>query len=561
MDRLSSSLRTSLSALVIDFSNRDLGLLGIATVCIAFATACFTIALGVYGFEAQGAVGVGIVALIRFLPGALAVPFVGLLIDRFPRRAILLGSSAACACVLCGATVAAALGAPTWVVFAFPALFAVAVCGYGPAHAALTPSLVETPQQLSASNVTHSAMEYAGTLLAAVVAGVLLGLASPDLVFGVAAASTLMVVVLVTGVRRDSRPEYDGDDDEMVGAVREVTAGLRTLVEHPALRLASTTLVFLFLFQGFAGVLGVVMALDLLGLSQGSVGFLNAAWAVGALVGAMSLQLLLDRGRLVVAIARGSLLLGVATMLPGISPEPALAYAGWLGIGIGFVFVEVGAKTLMQRLGSDETLGRMIASLEAGRLAAMALGSLGAIAFVEVLGVRGALVALGALMPVVVGLRWTRLRAYEVGAPVAERPYRLLRGNSIFAPLPIATLERLSHDLTPVDVRAQEDVIVQGEVGDRFYLIDEGEVEVFESGVFRRNEGPGESFGEIALLHDVPRTATVRATEPTRLLTLDTDQFLLAVTGHRRSHQRARTMIDERWNDGGESSRKAPSTA
>src|SRR5262249_38055091 len=115
------------------------------------------------------------------------------------------------------------------------------------------------------------------------------------------------------------------------------------------------------------------------------------------------------------------------------------------------------------------------------------------------------------------------------------------------APLPLATLERLCHDLQPVEVTAGEDVIVQGEIGDRFYLIDEGQVEVFEDGVFRRNEGPGEGFGEIALLHDVPRTATVRATQDTRLLALDSDQFLLAVPGHRRSHQLAHKVVDERW--------------
>lgn len=107
--------------------------------------------------------------------------------------------------------------------------------------------------------------------------------------------------------------------------------------------------------------------------------------------------------------------------------------------------------------------------------------------------------------------------------------------------------ERLSHDLVPVDFPAGEDVIVQGTAGDRFFLIDRGEVEVFESGVFRRNEGIGESFGEIALLHDVPRTATVRTTAETRLLALEREQFLGAVTGHRRSHQLAHTVVDSRW--------------
>jgi len=256
---------------------------------------------------------------------------------------------------------------------------------------------------------------------------------------------------------------------------------------------------------------------------------------------------MLDRGRLVVAIAGGSIFLGLATALPGIIPETPFAYLAWLGIGIGFVFVEVAAKTLMQRLGDDETLGRVIGALESVRYAAMALGSIGAVLLVELVGIRGALLVLAALMPAFTLLVWTRLRAYEVGAPVAEGPYQLLRGNSIFTPLPLATLERLSHDLTPLDVPAGEEVITQGEIGDRFYLIDEGQVEVFENGVFRRNEGPGESFGEIALLHDVPRTATVRTTSDTRFLVLEQDQFLLAVTGHRRSHQLARAVSDERW--------------
>src|SRR5262249_40382666 len=148
--------------------------LGVAAIAIAFATGCFTIALGVYGFEAHGAWGVGLVAVLRFLPGAPAAPFAGLLIDRFPRRSVLLASSAVNVCVLGCASVAAAVSSSSWIVFVFPPLFAIAVCAYAPAHSALTPSLVKTPQQLSASNVTHSAMDYAGTLAAALVAGVLL---------------------------------------------------------------------------------------------------------------------------------------------------------------------------------------------------------------------------------------------------------------------------------------------------------------------------------------------------------------------------------------------------
>jgi MFS family permease len=548
MKRGARKLGYALRALAIDFGNRDLGLLGVARVGTSFANWSFAIALGVYGFEAHGAVGVGLVALVRFLPGAVASPFAGLLIDRYPRRMVLLASSLAMGAVLAGATVAASLGAPSAVVFVFPALFAVASCAYGPAESALIPGLALTPQELSASNVTHSAMENSGFLLAAIVTGILLGATSPGFVFGVATGVTALATIVIAAVRRDRRPHYAADEGEVAGVVREIGLGLRTLVEHPALRLSAATLIALLLFEGFADVLVVVMALELLHLGEGSVGFLNASWGLGALLGGAGLALLLDRGKLVIAIAGGSLVLGLATMLPGIWPERASAYVGWLGIGIGFTFVEVAAKTLMQRLGSDETLGRVIGSLESARLAAMALGSIGAIGLIEVLGTRGALIALGALMPVFVVVCWARLRAFEVGAPVAEGPYLLLRGNSIFAPLPIATLERLSHDLVAVEAGAGEEVIVQGEAGDRFFLIEQGEVEVFENGVFRRNEGPGESFGEIALLHDVPRTATVRATVETRLLALEREQFLVAVAGHSRSRQVAHTVSDDRWD-------------
>lgn len=540
-------LKLSVHALMIDFENRDLGLLGVARIGIAFASWSFAIALGVYGFEAHGVVGVGLIALVRLLPGALASPFAGLIADRYSRRDVLVFSSLAMAVVLAGAAVAAGAEAHTNVVFVFPALFAVVFAGYVPAEAAMFPVLARTPQELSASNVNHSAMENAGFILAAIVSGFLLTATSPGVVFAVAAAATVAMFFVLLGVRRDRRPAFEDDEGAARGVLGETVAGLRAPLEHPGLRLASLTLIALLLFEGIADVLLVAMALELLHLEEGAVGFLNAGWGIGALFGGAALALMLDRGRLVAAIAGGSLFLGAATMLPGAWPEEVASYLAWFGIGIGFTFVEVAAKTLMHRLGSDETMGRLISSLESGRLAAMAVGSIAAIGLIELLDVRGALIALGALMPIFVLVCWTRLRAFEVGAPVAEVPYGLLRGNSIFAPLPVATLERLSHDLVAVDYLAGEEVIVQGEIGDRFYLIEEGEVEVFENGVFRRNEGPGESFGEIALLHDVPRTATVRATANTRLLALDRDQFLFAVTGHRRSHQRAHTVSDERW--------------
>jgi MFS family permease len=556
MDRGARELRLIVRAMTIDFSNRDISRLGLARLGVSFASWCFTIALGVYGFESHGAVGVGLVAAVRLLPGALASPFAGLLSDRHPRRSIMFWSTVAMAAVLGGATVAAAFNAPSPIVFAFPALFAVAASGYGPAESALSATLARTPQQLSAGNVRHNALETSGFLLAALLNGFLLTATSPALIFGVAAAVALFAAFALSAVPRDRRPHYLEDEGEIAGVIREIAVGLEALKEHPGVRLATAVLVMLHFFEGFAGVLAVVMALDLLHLGSGSVGFLNATWGIGALVGGAGLALLLDRNRLVIAIAGGSLLVGIATMIPGIWPVTIAAFVAWAGIGIGYNFAEVAAKTLLQRLASDETLGRVLSALETGRLTAMALGSIGATAIVELTGVRNSLILLALVPPIFTMLCWARLRALEIGAPVAEEHYRLLRENSIFAPLPIATVERLSHDLATLEVGPGEDVIVQGDIGDRFYLIDQGQVEVLENGDFRRTEGRGESFGEIALLRQVPRTATVRATEATRLLVLGRDQFLTAVTGHSRSHQLAHIVAEDRWT-----SQELPATA
>src|SRR5262249_8078262 len=157
-------------------------------------------------------------------------------------------------------------------------------------------------------------------------------------------------------------------------------------------------------------------------------------------------------------------------------PVAVAAYLGWAGIGAGYNVAEIAAKTLLQRLSSDETLGRTLSGMESGRLLAMALGSIGATVMLERVDVRVTLVVLGALMPVSMVFCGSRLRAFEVGAPVAGVPYRLLRESSIFAPLPIATLERLSHDLAPLDAPAGQRLITQGETGERFYLIEDGQV-------------------------------------------------------------------------------------
>lgn len=554
MSRITAPMR----ALGDVFRNPDLARLQLAWGGVSFAMWTFAITLGVYAFDVAGAAAVGVAGLVRLLPGAFASPFAGLLGDRHSRRAVLIWSALTMACVLGGAALAVAAGAPTWAVLALAGLYTVASSPYVPAEGALMPQLARTPQELSAANVTHSVIDNLGFLGGSILTGILLAITSVQIVFAVAAIVASASCVALVTMRPDSRPRYDADTDAG-GVARQTAAGLRSLIADPPLRLLGACLISLVFVEGAADVLIVIVALDLLELGDSSVGYLNAAWGVGALLAGGALAVLIDRGQLVAGLIIGSLIIGAALALPGAWPVVVATYAAWFGIGIGFTFVEVAANTLLQRLGDDEVLARVRGSLETARLAAMALGAITVTALVELFGTREAVLVIAAVLPLFALFRWGRLRSFEVGAPVEERHFSLLRADSIFAPLPLATLERLTHDLVEIETDTGQEVITQGDFGDRFYLIDEGRVEVFEDEVPRRFQGDGESFGEIALLRGEPRTATVRTTEPTRLLALDRNHFIAAVAGHGRSSQVADGVIEHRLRpDGGSSSADRP---
>jgi MFS family permease len=531
------------------FRNPDLRAIQLAWGGISFATWAFAISLGVYAFESAGAAAVGIAAMVRLLPGALAAPFGGLLGDRHSRRAVLLWSTAGGAVVLALAAAAVIANAPTGLVFACAGLYTVASSPYVPAEGALMPLVARTPQELSAANVAHSFFDNAGFLAGSLLTGLLLATTSTETVFVLAAGVTALSAVALLGISRDRRPAYSVE--ETAGSLaQETLQGFRSILADPPIRLLGGILTLLLFLEGAADVLAVLVVLDLLDLGQAAVGYVNAAWGIGAIAAGAGLAVLLHRGRLVEGLAAGGLVVGAALALPGLWPVALAAYLAWLAIGVGYTLVEVAALILLQRLGDDEVLARVRGILETARLGAMALGSIAVTALVAAVGIRGTLIALGSLLPLFALVRWRRLRSYEIGSPVDERLYTLLRGNSIFEPLTVDLLERLCGDFEPVRVAAGEVIITQGEPGDRFYIIEAGEVEVLQDGVLRRRQRDGECFGEIALLRDVPRTATVRSTRETTLLALGRVDFVSAVSGHRRSSEMADGLVRERLGSG-----------
>jgi len=141
---------------------------------------------------------------------------------------------------------------------------------------------------------------------------------------------------------------------------------------------------------------------------------------------------------------------------------------------------------------------------------------------------------------------WRALARSDAAGEVPVELVELLRGIAIFAPLPPPQLERLAGALVEVEVDVGDTVFREGDHGDRFYVIAEGRASVEASGWTLRELEPGDFFGEIALLRDVPRTATVRATTALRLHALDRDTFVSTVTGHAASAEAAGSIVAAR---------------
>jgi hypothetical protein len=178
-------------------------------------------------------------------------------------------------------------------------------------------------------------------------------------------------------------------------------------------------------------------------------------------------------------------------------------------------------------------------------MAALAIGSLTASGLVAGAGTRWALAITGAVLPLVVLATWRRIAAIDRSAHVPDRELSIIRTVPIFAALPPYVLETVASHLAPVEVRAGTTVLREGAPGDRFYVVERGELEVRGSGQVLSRIGPGGSFGEIALLRNVPRTASVVATTDASLLALEREVFLEAVTGHPASAEAADRVIAE----------------
>jgi MFS family permease len=508
----------------------------------------YFVALSVYAFDVGGAAAVGALGLVRMVPAAIALPFGGMLADRYARQRVLLGIYGARAVLLAAMAGALAADGSRVVVFGLAGLAAVVGAPVRPATLSLVPMLARTPRELVATNVSSSTLEGFGTLAGPALGGVLAATAGFEVAVAAAAGVNVACALLVGRIRREG--DIEGARRRIEHSLRqELLGGVRTLAREPSPRL----IVLLFnsqtMVRGLLNVLLVVAAIELLGMGEGGFGWLNAALGAGALAGGLAAVGLVARRRLAGVFGIALVLWGAPIALVGAWPR-----AGWalvcLGIvGIGNALLDVSGFTLLQRTVDEHVLARVFGVFEIGVAIAVAIGSLLGSVLVEQLGIRPALVVTGAILPFLALISLPALRRIDASVEVPERELALVSGIPLFSPLPSTTLERLAARLERRDVAAGTTVVEEGSAGDRFYLIGSGEVDVTHGGARMTTLGPGDYFGEIALLREVPRTATCTARTDAEIYALGRDVFVAAVSGDARTAAAAESVMGRRLGE------------
>ena len=504
-----------------------------------------SITLLVYAYNEGGAALVAIYGVVRTLPAMLITPAVVGSSDRFGPDRVLRVTVAARAALLAAAAVGAIVGGPSLLVIGAGAMGSWLAGAYRPIQASVLPWLARTPGELTAANVVAALGENAATLLGPVLAGGALA------IFGVPAAMALSaaLIAMASGVlwRLAVQSRRGGPSDEAepasMGAMAAGAADLARLAPPAGV----TVLVFAQTFvRGALTVLIVVLALDVLQLGEAAVGWLTAAMGIGGLIGGAIAGAVLSVRNLARGFVAGLLLWGIPLAVLAAAPSPLTAYLALTVVGVGNAVEDVSLFTLMPRAFRPRFVGRALGALELTVFAGIGLGSVAAPVLADALGVRGALGALGGGLTALAALYAVRFVRLDANLPPPGPEVGLLRRNSIFTPLSLATVELLASELSPEQFDAGEVVMAEGEAGDRFHLIAEGSAAVSVSGVARGTLGVGDGFGEIALLRDIPRTATVTAVGPLRTFSLSRDEFLVAVGSSRLSTATAVATAEDR---------------
>ncbi len=495
----------------------------------------FTVGLGVIAFGDGGAATVGLVSLLRMLPPALTSPSLTALADRMRRERLLAAVSAIHATAAAGAAGVMALGGPAVGVYALAVLGTMAFILFRPVHSALLPTLCASVPQLTSANVARGLLDAFGALLGPALAGIVLAVGDATAIFGITAALSVVAAAVLLRIRSDAHAVHTPKRSLLY----ETAEGMRAVAANADLRIVVALGGAQTFVRGALSVLTVVVAFELLGTGDAGVGALSASVGAGGVVGSLGVSLLVGSRHLGAWLAVALVIWGAPIALMGVVPTEPLALGMLALVGVGNALIDVPLYTLPARFAEDAVLARVFGVFESLVALTVGLGAIVAPALIGLVGIRGALAVIGLILPSLAVATWRRLTALDRRLVVRDKELAVLRGTPMLGLLPVPTIEHLASRLRKRRLPAGATVFEEGDRGDAFFAVAEGRAEVVGDGVVVRTLGPGDAFGEIALLYDLPRTATVRAGSDLTVFELGRDTFLAGVTGYRTSTEAA----------------------
>jgi predicted MFS family arabinose efflux permease len=507
--------------------NGDIGRLEIGWSAANAGAYAFLVVTLVAAYEAGGVFAAGLLAVVRYAPSSVVASLAGVPTSRWRSDRVLLAVNLSRTVSMALTLAVVATHAPAPLLF----LFVASEAGFGgltrPLHMSILPWLARTPGELIASNITSSAAEGLGTLLGPALAGILLATSGPTGAAAAAAALMGIAVVAVATIRvptiriaRTATPLVSG-----------LTAGFRAAAQTPAVRLVLTGFLLQTLVRGLITVLLVVAAIERLRLGEPGVGTLQAAIGAGGFLGAVVALSLTSRTEFSSTFAMSLALWGLPIAVIGVVTDPIVGVAMLAIVGMSNALLDVTGFTILQRSTPNEARVAVMGLVDTMAAAMAAIGGLLASGLLSAIGISGALVVTGAILPLAAVVILPFLRRAESRTVDHESSARLLRADPLLNLLSLSIVEELAAVLQPVEFEDGEYLIREGEAGDEYLIVSSGEVEVSQGGKPLHRLGPGSGVGEISLLRDIPRTASVRAIGPVEAYSLARDAFLAAVTG------------------------------
>ena len=519
-------------------TNGSLRRLEVASLLWNAGEQVYLVGLIVFAFRTGGAGLVALLGIGQTAPSVAALPVL-LRLTASWRAERLLGALVAVRAVsIGGATLVLATGSPSWLVLLAAGVDALAASLVRSTRSVLAPRLARSTAELVASNVSISTGRSAAGIVGPGLAAILLATHDVTATLAVGAGLFASAFAISVGVRA-AAPLPRPAGSSLPSTERWIDS-LRPLRHARAI---VAVLVGQQLVRGMLPIVLVALAVELLRSGDEGYGILNAAIGVGGLVGGGVTLALVRRVGLAGTFLAGVTLLGLGLMMPGLAPIAGPAVIA-LGVsGLGKAVLEVSGITLLQRTVPVGLRRPVFGALETAAAVSLTTGAIAGALLVQVVGPATTAIFAGALPISIALVVWPLLRSADAVASVPEHETSLLRAVPMLRPLGLCTMEELAAGVRMERVAPGTEVVRQGDNGDTFYVIEGGRLEVMVDGRPVRIIGAGESFGEIALIRDVARTATVRAVEPSLLAVIGREQFLAAVMGGDESAAMAEEVI------------------